>query len=290
MLKKMMGFVGVMALLVASAACSTRVSPGYVGIQVNYSGTDRGVSGYPVVTGRVWYNPYSTAILEYPTYVQTAVWTHNTNEGKAVDESITFTNKDKMTINADISLAYHLISEKVPAFYVKFRSDDLSTFTNGYLRTVARQEFDRHAGKYSIDQIMGDNAPFLDDVRTSLQAELTPIGVQLDAFGFIGSPRPPQAVIDQINASVHATQLTQQKQNELAQVEADMAKERSKTDTYARNTLTLAEAQAAANRKLSESLTPQLLEKIRLEHWDGKLPQVNGGSTNPFISLKNDQK
>lgn len=272
---------------VLSSAC-TRVGPGYVGIKVSLAGDSKGVDSAPATTGWVIYNPAFTSVYEYPTFVQTAVWTLNPNEGDSscdkCNEEITFTNADKMQVSADISLSYHLVAEKVPAFYVKFRSDDLKLFTHGFLRNLARDTFNEHAGKYSIGQIMGDNAAFIKDVRDSLQELLVPLGVQLDQFGLIGAPRPPQAVIEQINASVHATQLATQKQNELVQVEADNAKERIKTDTWARNTLVAAEAQATSNRKLADSITPNLLELKRLEKWNGVLPTVSGGST-PFISL-----
>ncbi len=46
----------------------------------------------------------------------------------------------------------------------------------------------------------------------------------IDQFGFIGSPRPPQSVIDAINAKVQAQQIAVQKQNELVQSQADAAK------------------------------------------------------------------
>lgn len=285
-----------MGLIVAAAAvltvgCGmTRVNPGYVGIQVNLNGTNRGVSDYPIVTGRVWYNPINTEVIEYPTFVQTASWTHNVHEGNPVDESITFTNKDKMTINADISIGYHLDADKVPAFYVKFHQDRLDGFTYGFLRNLAREKFDEHGGKYSIDQIMGDNAQFLADVKTTLQADLKPYGVEIDQLGFIGAPRPPQVVLDQINATSHAAQLTQQKQNELAQVQADAAKAVAKAEGDAAAKLKWADAEATANRKIAESITPALIEKMRLDKWNGELPYVNGGSTNPFVSLGNQPK
>jgi NAD kinase len=247
-------------------------------------GSDRGVQDYPAQVGWVTYNPVSSSVFEYPTFTQTAVWTRNLNEGKNVNEEITFTNRDQMLIAADINLSYHLESTKVPAFYVKFRSDDLDHFTHGFLRNLARDIFNEHAGRYEIAQIMGDNATFLAEVRQSLQEQVRDIGVTIDQFGIIGAPRPPQAVIDAINAKVHATQLAIQKQNELVQVQADMAKEREKTDTYARNTLTLAEAQAKSNRLLNDSLTGNLIELKRLEKWNGILPQVSGGAT-PFINL-----
>lgn len=275
----------VIAALLLTSAC-TRISPGYVGITVVNGGSDRGVQDYPAQVGWVWYNPVTASVFEYPTFTQTAVWTRNLSEGKAVNEEITFTNQDQMLIAADINLSYSLQRDKVPAFYVKFRSDNLDHFTHGYLRNLARDIFNEHAGKYSVSQIMGDNATFLAEVRASLQERVSQYGLQIDQFGIIGAPRPPQPVIEAINAKVHATQLAIQKQNELVQVQADMAKEREKTDTYARNILTMAEAQAAANRKLSDSTTASILELKRLERWNGALPQVNGSGANPFVTIQ----
>ena len=45
-----------------------------------------------------------------------------------------------------------------------------------------------------------------------------------------------------------------------------------------------AEAEAEANRKISESLTPELIEKIKLEKWNGTVPQVQGSAT-PIINV-----
>jgi hypothetical protein len=135
------GLLGLALAALLAVGCSTRIEPGHVGIVVNYSGTDRGVDSYPIRTGRVWYNPYSERVIEYPVFVQTAKWTASTAEGKAVDESVTFTNRDGMQFAADISLSYHLVSETVPAFYVKFRSEDLEGFTHNFLRNVARDKF-----------------------------------------------------------------------------------------------------------------------------------------------------
>lgn len=277
-------FLPLLVVAVWASAC-TRVDPGHVGIQVNYYGTDRGVESYPRVTGMVWYNPISTKVFEYPTYVQTAKWTRSITEGAPTNEEITFTNADGMSISADISLSYHLLTDRVPAFYVKFRNDDLDQFTHGFLRNLAREKFDTHGGRYKIDDIMGNNAPFLKDVRDDLQRDLAPLGVQLDQFGLIGAPRPPQAVIDAINAKVHATQLAIQKQNELVQAQADAAKEVAKTEGYAKAITIRADAEAAANRKLADSLTPTLIELKRLEKWNGVLPTVQSGAV-PLFNLK----
>lgn len=277
----------VAALSVSLTGCGgcSRISPGYVGIKSTVAGTGRGLSDAAVGPAWVFYNPFTESVFEYPTSAQTVVWTKNTAEGKPVNEEITFTNKDRMTISADISLGYQVQPAKAAAFYLKFRSDDLDTFTNGIMRNWAREKFDSVAGRYDINQIMGDNAQFLSEVRTDLQKELDPIGITLIQFGFIGAPRPPEVVTQSINAAIQATQIAQQKQNELVQAQADAAKEVARADGDARATLARAEAQAKANKMLSDSITPTLINYRMLDKWNGVLPQVQAGGGGIMLSL-----
>ncbi len=270
--------VAFLSLALTGCAGCTRISPGMVGIKSTVVGSNRGLADVAVGPAWVFYNPATESVFEYPTSAQTVVWSKNTEEGKPLNEEITFTNKDRMTISADISLGYQVQPEKAAAFYLKFRSDDLDTFTNGIMRNWAREKFDNAAGKYSVDQIMGDNKDFLAEVRTALQKEMDPIGITLIQFGFIGAPRPPAVVTESINASVRATQIAQQKQNELVQSQADAAKEVAKAEGDARAVMVNAEAQAKANRLLSESITPTLVNYRMLDKWNGVLPQVQSGA------------
>jgi len=270
-------------LLAFSLSACTRISPGHVGIVVNASGSNRGVQDYPAVTGRVYYNPFNTDVYEWPTYIQTAVWTHNKDEGHPVNEEITFTTKDQMQVAADISVAYQLKAEKVPYFYVKFRTSDMESFTHGYMRNMAREKFDEAAGHYSIEQIMGDNAAFLKEARDNLQRDLEPIGVEISQFGFIGAPRPPQQVIDAINLKVQATQIALQKQIEVTQATADAQKQVAQAKGEAESKLIAAEAEAESNRKIAASLSPTLVQWEEVRKWDGKVPTVQSGSGSSLL-------
>lgn len=260
----------VMLLAVVATGC-TRVGPGYAGIKVNMAGTNRGVDAFPVKTGWVFYNPISEDVLEWPVFVQNVNWQN--------EEAITFSTKDKMQINVDISMAYSQQFEKVPAFYVKFRTDDMDAFTHGYLHSLTRDKFNLVGGNYNIDQIMGGHAQFIDEVRKALQADLEPYGIRIESqFGIIGAPRPPKTVIDSINASVQASQFAVQKQNELVQVQADAAKQVAQAKGEAEALLTRARAEAEANLVVARSLTPELIQWRTNSKWNGQLPQVTGGS------------
>jgi regulator of protease activity HflC (stomatin/prohibitin superfamily) len=266
----------VLAGTVVSSGCK-RVRPGYVGVKSTVVGEDRGLQDAAVGPAWVFFNPLTESVFEYPTFVRTAIWTANRNEGRPVNEEITFTVRESLEVAADISLAYSLRPEKVPAFYLKFRSDDIDLFTHGFLRNLARQCFDDVAGRYSVDQVMGDNGPFLREVRESLQKALDPMGVRLEQFGFVGSPRPPAAVIASIQEKVKATQIAIQKENEVRQAQADAQKTIAEAEGDARATLTRAEAQAEANRKLSASLTPTLVQYRMIDKWNGVMPTVQSG-------------
>ena len=279
---------GVLALLALTSGCGmTRINPGYAGIVVDMAGSQRGVQDYTVRTGWVFYNPFGTQIVEYPTFVQTYSFTAATNEGHPTDESITFTDKNSVKINADISLSYQLDESKIPDFYVKFRNDDLTNFTFGYLHNVTRTAFDTVGGRYTVEQIMGDNAQFLSDVRAEIARQVLPLGVMIQQLGFIGYPRPPEQVVQAINAAQQAKYIAQQKQNELAQIQADAAK-----------TVAAANGQAEANKALASAITPQLLEWQQLQlqrqsldvtdrwinRWNGQMPTVASG-TQPGLFL-----
>lgn len=275
--------IALLCIVMLGYSSCTRVGPGYVGIKVSMAGDNRGVNDYASTTGWVFYNPVASAVLEYPTFVQTASWRKGDKD--APNEELTFGTRDKMQVQVDVSLAYHLDYSCVPKFYVQFRNDDLKTFTHGFFRNVAKDVMVEVGGKYSIDQIMGDNEEFLNKVRADLGKKMEPICVRLDQFGLLGNPRPPETVITAINSTTQATQKALQIQNEVMQAEAQARKNVAQAEGEAKSQLIRAEAEATANRKISESLTNNLVEWKRIDKWDGKMPQVTGGAA-PLWNIK----
>lgn len=285
--------MGLLVVIVATLSGCTRIGPGMVGIEVDLNGSQRGVKDITLKTGRVWYNPWSTSIIEYPTYMQSVTWTANTSEGNPVNEEITFNTKDSMTVKGDFNLSYTLMQEHIPDFYVKFRSDDLKTFNDGFLHSVARECINDTAGDFTIEQIMGDNAPWLKASEKCLGDKLDQYGVHIEQFGIIGSPRPPQQVIEAINMKVQATQLALQKQNEVAQAKADADKQVASAEGDANAQIARAKGEAEANRIKSSSIDDRLIkwysltnEHDRIWRWNGQMPNVvMGGNAGTLLNL-----
>ena len=71
----------------------------------------------------------------------------------------------------------------------------------------------------------------------------------------------PQSIVNAVNAKNKAIQDAQKVQNELAVVKAEAEK-----------IIVKAEAEKKANELKAQALTPQILEQMWINKWDGKLP------------------
>jgi regulator of protease activity HflC (stomatin/prohibitin superfamily) len=176
-------------ILLTNIVRVTRIGAGYVGVEVNLAGSQRGAQDIPVRTGWVFYSPLKTQIIEFPTFVQTVKWTADTNEGRPVNEELVFNSKEGQEVKADVSLSYAIDATRVPSFYVKYRTDDLERFTHGILKDIVRNSLNEVASIYTLEDIYGENkARFLHESRERVQAQLAPVGVEIQQFDLLASP------------------------------------------------------------------------------------------------------
>lgn len=270
--------LALIGLVFISSGCSKVVPPGHVGVVVKHAGSDRGVADYPIQTGRVWYNPVNESVLTYPVFVQRAIWTASHDEGSPLNEEISFQSAEGLRFTADINVSYELQREKVPHFYVKFRSDNLSVFTHGYFRDAVRNAF-RVSTAYRAEDINGvKQVELVDRVLESVKNTMSPYGVSVLQLGFAAPPRPPESVRLAIEQKIAATQHAERAENEKRQAIAEAAK-----------VVETARGQAEANQLLTRSLSPSLVQWKQLEilqqKWNGQFPQVVGNQGMPLLSL-----
>lgn len=257
------------------------IEPGYTGIKINRL-VNRGVSREDIVTGFVFYNPIQTAIVTYPTFIQRVAWTHDKAEGKPANEELTFNTKDSVPVNIDVAVSYQLEAARVPEFYTKFRADNIDSFTHGFLRDTTRNVLANIGSEYTFDEVNGTKKEeFLQRTGQVLNETVRQFGVNIQQFGLIGSLRPPQSLLDAVNAKTQAIQKAIQVENEVRAAQAE-----------AKKRVAIAEGEAAANRALASSLDPRLLEWERLKivreqisKWNGKMPDVLAGGSGQGLLL-----
>jgi regulator of protease activity HflC (stomatin/prohibitin superfamily) len=264
------------AALLALAACS-KVQTGYVGVEVNQYGSDRGVQNNVLGPGS-YFTGWNTSIYEYPTFTQNYAYTASANEGRAADESITFQAKGGIAINADFGINYHVDPSNVPVVFQKYHKD-MEAITDGPLRNLVRDSLNDTAGEMSFEDIANDIPGFMGKVNVMLKQRALANGITVESLSDIGKFRWPDAIQNSINAAQQAKLDAITSQNQLQHTQAENAKRVANADADLQ--IATKEAQATQVRAEALNKNPEILQQMWIDKWNGQLPvyQVGGGTS-----------
>jgi len=216
--------------------------------------------------------------------MQNAVWTKANDEGSPTDESVTFNSSEGAMVNTDIALSYQMDPEKIPNIFVNLRQD-ADYITHTYMRGKARDALNRLSSEVKVTEIFGSGKQkLLLDTKKELERELGDLGFKIDMIAFIGQMRVDPIVEQSINMTISASQKAIEAQNKVLQSKAEADQKIEDARGEAESISLVAKAKADANRLLTESLSPPLLQYEALQRWDGILPKVTGESI-PFIQI-----
>lgn len=264
-------------------SCS-KVPAGNVGIEFHLLGGEKGVDYDVLKPGRYWIGVNEELFL-FPTYNQSKIWTSDKREGSRTDDDFNFQSKKGLKLSASVSVEYHVKAEDVPEIFETYKKG-LEEVTNKVLRNSLRNAFNIASSTRMAEEIYGEGkVEFMAAVDSIAKIEAVQRGITIDDIFLIGNIVVPTSITKALNAKIEATQLAQQKENELRSTEADKQKLLLKAEGQAGSILKVATAQAQANRLINASLTKTLVDYKKIEKWDGKLPQVSGA--NALVNLKN---
>ncbi len=153
--------------------------------------------------------------------------------------------------------------------------------------------------KYTADSLVKQREVISMDIAEDLKAEMSQFGINIinvnvenidftDAFTQaveakqVAEQTKLKAEIEEAQKSMEA-QKNAERQVIAAEAEAEVAKIQAEAAKYA------GEKEAEMNKKLAESLTPELVEYYYSQKWNGQLPSYVGGeATLPILDLTKD--
>ena len=235
---KKIKFVFMLSLILSAlclTSCSERIDAGSEGILVNLYGSDKGVDDVSLVTGRVWYNPFTEEVYEYPTFVQTIDY-----------PAFTINAKDGSEFTVDPTVSLKMVDGNAPRVFKKYRN---------YVKDAFRIQLN----KYTTDQIVSNR----DMVERAIEAQLSK-ALAREHFHLeqlTSGLKYPSSIVEAVNQKNKAIQEAQRALNEVAVKKAEAEK-----------MLVQARAEREANELKTASLTPAILKKMWIEKWDGRLP------------------
>ncbi len=238
-----------------------RIDAGHVGVKVNQYGDDKGVDDVVAVTGMVFYNPITTTVYEFPTFIQ-----HKEYKG---ENSFVVNSKDGSEFSVSPIMNYSVQREKVPTIFSKYRRP-LEDIEEGFLKTAVYDAFRLATNKYTADELISNRAVFEIEVRRLLDGQLLKEGFVINQF--TSNLIYPETFKKSIEAKNNAVQAALRAENEVKTAEAQAKIKVATAEGNAQAMLTSAKAEAESNRLKQATLTPLLLQLEYINKWDGKLP------------------
>lgn len=281
----------IIAVIVFGFMCAERIPAGYVGVVYNMNG---GVDGEILQQGWHIVSP-TKKVTTYSIGIEQSYLSSEKIGDSKEDESFNIPTSDGKTVKVNLEFSYRFDPERVADTFVQFKGRSGEEIKDTFIKPKIIAWTQEVSANYPVTDIFGDQ-------RTAINAELDVyLKNKFDGYGIIiDTVNFTDISVDDETAAAIQKKVTAQQELELATIEAETAKIQAEKDREvakiqaeqkkevaqieAERLLVTANAEAEANRIVSESLTDRLIEKQKLEKWDGKLPHVSGNST-PIISI-----
>lgn len=276
-----------LATLVVALASCTRINPTEVGFKIDNSGDYRGIDSLPLLTGFQFYTPGFTYVVTIPTTQQHVIWSEDESEGSKPGEHITVACLGGAGFKMDVGLNYRVNPTKASKIYLKYKTDDLESISQTYLRNVVRGSMQDISGYITVDSILNNMPGFEAAVRKNVTERFEKDGFIVDNFSILKQPTPTDANLAQaINAKIKAKQDAEtskmQLQSSIAEANKQVAQARGDSATKVINAM----GEAEAVRKIQQVLTPTYVQYILATRWNGVQPTVVGGGSGMILQLK----
>lgn len=288
MMKK--GFIGALLLaviiigcVILVLACTERIPAGYVGVVYNMNG---GVDGEILTQGWNLVSP-TKHVTTYSIGIEQSYLTAGDKGDSKKDESFSIPTSDGKTVRVDLEFSYRFDENRVAETFTMFKGKSGEAIKDSFIKPKVIAWTQEVSANYPVTDIFGDK-------RTDINAELDNyLRDKFDQYGIIiDTVNFTDISVDDETAAAIQKKVTAQQELELANIEAQTAKiqankEKEVAQIQAEKSIInaeanaevmriAAEAEAEANREIAASLTPELIEKIKYEQWDGKMPTVSG--------------
>lgn len=260
-MRKFICSMAIMMMALLGFTSCERVDAGHEGILVNLYGSDRGVDDVSLVTGMVWFNPFTQDVFEYPTFVQTVDY-----------PAFTINAKDGSEFTVDPTISLKITDGQAATIFRKYRKD-VPDIIGGPLFNHVKDAFRIQLNKFTTDEIVSMRDSLEKAVEKQLVTTLNREGFQLEQL--TSGLKYPQTIVEAVNAKNRAVQQAQEAENKVKVAEAE-----------AKKLVVQAEAEAEANRLRTQALTPAVLQKAWIDKWDGTVPTVmTSGNSQMFMDI-----
>lgn len=276
---KVVALVIVLALVLLWKS-TVRVPAGYVAVQYSANG---GVKEKVLTQGWKFKSPF-VKTTKYTVGLEQSYLTADERGDSKDDDSFSASSSEGKAMQLELTYTYQFQPENVAAVFTRFKGQSGKEVRDSFIKPNIISWTKEIVANYKVSDILGAERANINTAITKYLAD------KFDAYGItISNVSLVNVTVDSDTMNAINAKITAQQNAETQAINNETAIEKAKADAEVQKTeaqakadaeLIAAEAEAEANRKLSTSITEELIKmkeaEARLKHgW----VTVNGAST-----------
>lgn len=308
-----LGFLLVVGVILAFI-CTEKIPAGYVGVVYSMNG---GVAEQTL--GQGWHIVSPTKrVTCYSVGIEQSYLTASRDGDSPDDDSFSAPSSDGKGLQMELTFTYRFDADHVAQTFTRFKGRSGKDLLNTFIKPNIISWTKEVTAKYPVTDILGEKRAELNTVLSDYLAEkfnsygiiienasLINIEVDDETRASITKKVTAQQELELANIEKKTAQVQAEKEKQVALIEAEKEKETAsikaeqikinaqadaekvkiKAQADAEAKKIAADAEAQANREIAQSLTSELIEKIKVEKWNGDVPSVQGTSATPIVKV-----
>lgn len=298
MRKGMVGAIvlGVMIViaLIVGFSCAKKVPAGYVGIVYSMNG---GISDDILTQGWHLVSPTKEVTL-YSVGIEQSYLTSGEDGDSKKDDSFEVPSSDGKGLMVDLTFTYRYDADRVTDLFTRFKGQSGKEVRDSFIKPNIISWTKEVTAQYPVTEILGNERANLNIALSDyISKKFDPYGIIVENVSLINIDADAEtraqvqkkvnaqqelelANIERQTATIQANKdkevalIAAEQEKEVAEINAEKQKIKAEGDAEA--TRIKAEAEAEANKKIAESLTDELIEKTKIDKWNGNVPTVSG--------------
>lgn len=243
---------------------------------------ETGCTGVRVYLGSVQETSFDAGFHFKMPFVEKVVEVNNKVQKVEVDAAST--SKDLQSVNSTLAINYHLAKESSIEMYKNVGL----TYADTILQPAIQEATKSVMAQYRAEELIQRRGEVSIAIQEAITEKVSDYGIIIDEFNITNfgfSQAFDDAIEQKLVAEQNKIKAATENEQRVAAAEADAKEAEARAqgeanakiiaaEADAQATLTKAEAQAEANKKLEESLTPEVLEQKKIDKWNGQYPTV----------------
>jgi len=276
----------IFGLIIGVAMCTEKIPAGYVGVVYNMNGgieEDVLTQGFKVVAPTKKITLYSIALEQ-------SYMTKGEQGDSPENESFEIPTKEGAALEVDVAFSYSYELSEVPQTFTRFRGQSGKEILKSFIKPKMQAWIKEITPQFSMIAIVSTQRGEVNKTLTEqLQERFRPYGISIDNVA-LADVRPDAETDEAIRKKIKAQEeletakvtaetdkVNAQRDKEVAQIKAEQDKIEAQGKADAK--IIAAEAEAKANKLISDSLTDKLIERQKISKWNGDVPMVQGNGT-----------